>query len=123
MNSGLTWKKRFVSLFVVSFVAAVAGPALADETAPKADLDPMNGCIGTYCPGDESKEQRALQPSKDLPVVGHSDGASRRVCNTGVRGTMPLPRLRPGRLATPGGRSRPRRFACEISCVGCGWRV
>ena len=56
MNSGLTWKKRFVSLFVVSFVAAVAGPALADETAPKADLDPMNGCIGTYCPGDESKE-------------------------------------------------------------------
>jgi hypothetical protein len=69
MNGKLTWKKRFVSLFVLAFVGAVAVPALADDTDDPAKYDPANPCIGNYCP-----------PGDEHPAACH------KVCNVDAKG-------------------------------------
>lgn len=61
--------KRIVSLLVVAFAFTVAAPAFADDSPQ--DLDPMNGCIGTYCP--EAPAPTPTPPAKPVkpakPVV------------------------------------------------------
>ena len=60
--------KRIASLLVVALASTLAAPAFADDSP--SDLDPMNGCIGTYCPDATPAPTTPAKPAKPAkPVV------------------------------------------------------
>jgi hypothetical protein len=59
--------KRIAALFVVALASTLAAPAFADDSPQ--DLDPMNGCIGTYCPDATPAPTTPAKPAKPAKPV------------------------------------------------------
>lgn len=78
-SSVSNWKKRFVSVFVLSIVGAFSVPAFADDAADLAKKDPMNFCIDGYCL-DDAKD------SKDANKEHAKSATCKNVCKQDSKG-------------------------------------